>query len=128
MLMKRTCRAIAASGQPCKAAPLKDGDFCFMHDPSRARERAEARRLGGLRRKREKATAEIFDWAGLTGVSDVRRLLEVAVIDTLGLDNSPARSRVLASLAKASLKAMEVGELEERVAALEAEMHQVVKR
>ena len=123
MLMKRTCRAIAASGHPCKAAPMKDSDYCFMHDPTRARERAEARRLGGLRRKREKATAEIFDWAGLRNVPEVRRLLEVAVADTLGLDNSPARSRTLGYLASLSLKALEVGEHEERLTALEAVVH-----
>ena len=119
MLMKRTCRAIAASGQPCRAAPMTDSDYCFMHDPTMAKERAGARRLGGLRRRREKATSEIYDWTGLKDVPEVRRLLEVAVMDTLGLDNSPARSRTLGYLASLSLRAMEIGELEERVAALE---------
>jgi len=94
-----------------------------MHDPSVAQERAEARRLGGLRRRREKATSQIYDWAGVDKVREVQRLLQLAVTDTLRLDNSPARSRVLGYLASLSLKALEVGELEERVTSLERLVH-----
>jgi len=90
-----------------------------MHDPRLARERAEARRLGGLRRRREKATSEVYAWGGLGKLREVQRILEVAVVDTLGLENSPARSRTLGYLASLSLKTLEIGELEERVAALE---------
>jgi len=90
-----------------------------MHDPRLARERAQARRLGGLRRRREKATSEVYDWAGLGKVKEIQRILEVAIVDTLGLDNSPARSRTLGYLASLSLKSLEVGELEQRVSALE---------
>ncbi|MGB3904762.1 MAG: hypothetical protein WBB22_07545 [Anaerolineae bacterium] len=107
---------------------MKDSDYCFMHDPSRARERAEARRLGGLRRRREKATSQVFDWGGLKNVEEIRRVLEVAVTDTLGLDNSSARSRTLGYLASLSLKTLEIGELEERVAALEAVVHKRHRR
>ena len=48
------------------------------------------------------------------------RILEIAVFDTLGLENSIARSRALAYLAQTSLRALEVGELEERLASVEA--------
>ena len=72
-----------------------------------------------MRRRREKTVAEVYDWAGLERVEEIRRLLEVAVVDTLGLDNSPARSRALAHLASLSLKALEVGETEQRLSALE---------
>jgi len=52
-------------------------------------------------------------------VTDFRRLLEVAVIDTLSLENSVARSRTLAYLGHTALKCLEVGELEDRLALLE---------
>lgn len=123
MVMKKTCRYVKASGKQCQASPLRDSEYCFMHDPSRAKERADARRLGGLRRRREKATAQVYDWGGLERVPEIRRVLEVAVADTLGLDNSPARSRTLGYLASLSLRALEIGELEERVAALEKVVH-----
>ncbi len=52
----------------------------------------------------------------LTGI---RRLIQVAVIDTLGMENSISRSRTLAYLAQVALRALEAGNLEERIATLE---------
>ena len=91
-----------------------------MHDPERADEMAEARRLGGLRRRREKAVSGAYDVEGLETVHQIRRLLEIAVLDTLGLENSIARSRTLAYLSQVALKVMEVGDFQERLQALEA--------
>jgi hypothetical protein len=83
---------------------------------------AEARRLGGLRRRREKTVSGAYDFEGLGDVGQIRRLLEIAVLDTLSLENSVARSRTLAYLAQVALKTLEVGEFEERLEALEATM------
>ncbi len=91
-----------------------------MHDPEHADEMAEARRLGGLRRRKEKAVSGAYDIEGLETVGQIRRLIEIAVLDTLGLENSVARSRTLAYLAQVALKALEVGEFQERLQALEA--------
>ncbi|HUF52826.1 MAG TPA: hypothetical protein VMR52_03510 [Dehalococcoidia bacterium] len=90
-----------------------------MHDPSRSDEAAEARRLGGLRRRREKAVSGAYNFEGLTDVHQIRRLLEIAAVDTLGLENSVARSRTIASIAQVALKVVEVADVEERVKALE---------
>ncbi|MCJ7510133.1 MAG: DUF5763 domain-containing protein [Dehalococcoidia bacterium] len=118
----RVCKALKEDGSRCQAAPLLDGDFCLMHSPEHADEVAEARRLGGLRRRREKAVSGAYDFEGLGDVGQVRRLLEIAVLDTLSLENSVARSRTLAYLAQVALKTLEVGEFEERLEALEATM------
>ena len=115
----RACKALKDDGSRCQAPPLLDGDFCLMHSPEHAEEMAEARRLGGLRRRREKAVSGAYDFDGLTDVGQVRRLLEIAVLDTLSLENSVARSRTLAYLAQVALKALEVGEFEDRLDALE---------
>jgi hypothetical protein len=90
-----------------------------MHSPEHAEEMAEARRLGGLRRRREKAVSGAYDFEGLADVGQVQRLLEIAVSDTLSLENSVARSRTLAYLAQVALKALEVGQLADRIDALE---------
>lgn len=103
----------------CQAAPLKDGDRCFWHSPEYAEDVAEARRLGGLRRRREVAVSGAYEFAGLESVTDIRRILEVAVLDTLGLENSIAWARTLAYLAMTAIKLLETGELEERLAHLE---------
>jgi hypothetical protein len=110
----RTCKARNENGDPCRQAALRDGDFCFWRDPDHAQEAQEARRLGGLRRRREKAVSGAYDFEGLGSIEQIRRLLEIAVLDTLGLENSVARSRTLAYLSQVSLKALEVGELDEK--------------
>ena len=91
-----------------------------MHSPEYAEEIAEARRLGGLRRRREVAVACAYEFNGLVAVADLRRLLEIAALDTLGLENSIARARTLGYLVGVAAKLLEVGELEERLAYLEA--------
>ncbi len=118
--MKRHCQERLPDGSVCRAAPLKDSEYCLFHSPEHKAEVAEARKLGGLRRRREVAVAGAYDFCGLGTVGDIRRLLEVAVLDTLSLDNSIARARTLAYLAQTALKALQLGEMEERLAALEA--------
>jgi hypothetical protein len=115
----RACKGLKEDGSRCQAPPLLDGDFCLMHSPEHAEEMAEARRLGGLRRRREKAVSGAYDFEGLGDVGQIQRLLEIAVLDTLALENSVARSRTLAYLAQVALKALEVGEFDERLDALE---------
>ena len=119
MVRESSCRAVKDDGQPCRAPRLRDSEYCLWHSPEHAEEMAEARRLGGLRRRREKAVSGAYDFEGLADVGQVRRLLEVAALDTLSLENSVARSRTLAYLAQVALKALEVGELAERIDALE---------
>ena len=111
------------SGDSCRQAVLREGDFCFWHSSTHAEEAAETRRLGGLRRRREKAVAGACDLEGLASVEQIRRVLEIGVLDCLGLENSIARSRTLAYLAQVAVKLLEVGELEERVRALESVLH-----
>jgi hypothetical protein len=94
-----------------------------MHSPEHAKEIQEARRLGGLRRKREVTVSGAYDFDGLATVDGIRRLIEVAVIDTLGMENSLSRSRTLAYLAQVALRTLEVGELEQRIAILEQAVH-----
>lgn len=47
-------------------------------------------------------------------------MLEIALTDTLALDNSVARARALIAIVQTGAKLLEVGEVEERLAALEA--------
>ena len=117
---KRSCAAKNERGEPCRQPPLRDGEHCFWHDPAHADDATEARRLGGLRRRREKAVQGAYDIEGLEDVPAIRRLVEVAALDTLSLDNSIARARTLISAALAAAKLLETGEFEERLVALEA--------
>ena len=119
MVMRRRCVFPRSDGQPCHMAPQHDRPCCFAHDPERATEAAEARRLGGLRRRKEGTIAVAYDLPGLDTVAGIRRLLDIVVTDGVGLDNGIARLRVLISTAVAAMNLLKVGELEERLAALE---------
>jgi hypothetical protein len=119
MVMRRQCTFLSPTGQPCRAAPLKDGQFCWVHSPDRQKEVQEARRLGGLRHKREVAIASAFQFDSVDSVKGIRRIVLIALLDTLAEENSIARNRALAYLAQVALHILEVGTLEERIIALE---------
>jgi hypothetical protein len=119
MVIRRRCAYAKADGQACQMAPLRDRPYCFAHDPERAEEAADARRLGGLRRRKEGTIAVAYDLPGLDTVVGIRRLLDIVVTDGVGLDNGIARLRVLISTAVAAMNLLKVGEFEERLAALE---------
>ena len=118
--MRRRCQSLNERGEPCGQAPLQGQECCYWHDPENAAEAAEARRLGGLRRRRERTLHEAYSLEGLDTVAGVRRLLEVAVTEALPLDNSLARSRVLLAASHAAIRLLEAGEFDERLKALEA--------
>jgi hypothetical protein len=103
----KACSHIHADGRPCRATPLQVGRFCFWHSPDTSDEAREASRLGGLRRRREKTIEGLYDVAGLGDIASVRRVLEIAVLDALGLDNSIARSKVLIGAVGAAAKLLE---------------------
>ncbi len=112
--------ATKENGQPCRAPKLRESENCLMHSLEHAEEMAEARRLGGLRRRREVAVSGAHEFAGLQTAADIRRIPKIGVLDTRGLENSIARARTLAYLAMTAIKLLEVGELKQRLAALEA--------
>src|ERR1035437_4121028 len=120
MTSKRVCRAATTDGKHCPATPLRDEDYCFMHSPDHAAEAAEARRLGGLRHRREKTLSLAYELESLGTVEGIVRVLDIALRDVLGLDNSVPRNRVLIGVAQAAARLLEVGDLAARVASLEA--------
>jgi hypothetical protein len=100
---------------------MHDGEFCFWHSPEHAEEAAKARSLGGQRRRRESTLAGAYEIGPLDTVGGIRRVLEIVTFDGLGMEtNSVARGRLLIAAAQALTKLLEVGELEERLAAVEA--------
>jgi hypothetical protein len=101
---------------------MRESDFCVFHDPDHAEVVAQARSAGGQRRKREATLATAYDFQGLTSIDEIRRLVEVAAYDALGLDNDLGRVRALGYLAQVATSLLEKGEMEERLAAVEAAM------
>ena len=119
-MLARTCTAIAHTGRRCGAGPMSESDYCFWHDPDHVEEAAAARKLGGHRRKREATVSGAYEFEGLNGPQDLKRLLEIACFDALALETSIARVRTIIAIVQAGAKLFEVTDLEERLEALEA--------
>jgi len=116
---KRRCEAIIEGGDRCRAQPTRDVPFCFWHNPATTQDASEARRMGGLRRRREATVTGAYELDGLEDVAGLRRLLEIAAVDGLSLENSVARLRVLTTVVQVGARLLEVGELEDRLATIE---------
>ena len=119
-MLIRKCSAINERGQPCGQAPLVGGAFCYWHEPENQDHAAEVRRLGGQNRKREMTLRGVYEVEGLDGIQPIRRILDIAILGALSQENSLNRSRVLIAGVLAAVKLLEVGEQEERLAAIEA--------
>jgi hypothetical protein len=120
MVNNRGCKFVMPDGRKCRSSALRGEDFCLFHSPDHEDQAAETQRLGGLRRRKEKTVAAAYDLEGLRSVEAVQRLLEIATLDALALENSVARVRALTYICQTGLKCLEQGEFEERLAVLES--------
>ncbi len=121
MVTPRACTGLTKTRERCGAPPMHDGDFCFWHSSEHADEAAAARKLGGQRRRRESTLAGAYEIGPLDTVHGIRRVLEIVTFDGLGMEaNSVSRGRLLIAAAQALTKLLEVGELEQRLEAVEA--------
>ena len=123
-MLGRACSYLMPHGRLCRATPLRDEPYCFWHSPDTAEEAAEARRVGGLHRRKKKTVAAVYGFNGLRTIEDNQALLETAAIETLALENSITRNRALGGFSAIGAKLIEVGDHEERIAALEAALRQ----
>ena len=64
-MVNRGCTFVMPDGRLCRASAIRGERFCYMHDPERAEEAAEARRLGGIRRRRERTLAGAYELGGV---------------------------------------------------------------
>lgn len=115
---KKKCKGKNKSGGGCGAYAGGSG-YCFMHDASRGKERALARRRGGFATKQP----HYADASGLPSeirsIPDVYIILDYALKESVGLDNSINRNRLLVSIAHGYIEAFKVGEMEQRLEAVE---------
>src|SRR5664280_591124 len=119
-MVGRACSFEMPDGRACRAAPLREEAFCFWHSPDTADDLAEARRMGGLHRRKKRTVAAIYGFGGLRSIEDHQALLETVVIETLTLENSIARNSAVTRMIATGAKLIELGDLATRLAAIEA--------
>lgn len=117
--MPTGCKATTKSGKACRAPLLPGKTWCRAHDPDLAAERLEWSRRGGRNRSNAARAAkelqgETADVAEITAVlTRAMRRLEAGKIE-------PGIATSLAGVAKALVSIRQAGEIEERIAELEA--------
>jgi hypothetical protein len=119
-MLGRTCTYLMPNGRPCRATPLRDEPYCFWHSPETVEEAAEARRIGGLNRRKKKTVGAIYGFHDLRTIEDLQTALETVTIETFALENTIARNRAIGGFLSVGAKLIEVGDHEERLRALEA--------
>jgi hypothetical protein len=116
MTLQRTCQATKRDGSPCRSQVLSDASFCFTHSPTRADERAEARRRGGQGRSSAARLRRLVP-PRLVSVYDA---LEAALTDVRSGEITPQQGQAMAAIARALAAVLQAGELEQRLRDLEA--------
>ena len=116
---KTLCKASKKDGTPCSVPALPGSDYCFFHDPSRADERREAQVQGG-RQNRLKTLPEDAPDVKIANCQDVMSLLSETINQARKGRIDPRTANAVGYLANIFLKATEQGEMEKRIAELEA--------
>lgn len=122
---QRQCEATRKDGQPCQGWALPESSFCFWHSPETARAQAAARKLGGLHRRQGGGAPTLAEQMGprtYRTLADIEALVELAIRITIGCEQSLSQARTLGYLAGVWARVHEVGDIEERLAALEAQV------
>src|SRR5664280_2336770 len=119
-MVGRACSFEMPDGRACRANPLRGESLCFWHSPDTADDLAEARRMGGLHRRKKRTVATIYGFGGLRSIEDHQALLETVVIETMTLENSIARNSAVTRMIATGAKLIELGDLATRLAAIEA--------
>jgi Family of unknown function (DUF5763)/Stress-induced bacterial acidophilic repeat motif len=111
------CKATTPSGQPCRAKPHKDG-LCFFHfDPQRA---AELGQKGGRRRAALKLEG-LAEFEAPKAAADLRDLLAQSIVEVRAGKLDPKLANSINYLGAGLLRAIEISDLEARLAVLERE-------
>jgi hypothetical protein len=118
---QKYCKAKTKAGNPCRALPGPDG-YCTFHSPARA----DAQRAAHVRGGKASPTRvlKLDGAATLATAADVKELLAKVMLEVFNAPAAPQnlyrKARTVGYLAGVLLKALELTEIEERLAALEA--------
>jgi hypothetical protein len=118
----RICRHVRPDGRPCQANAINGSSFCFFHDPAKAEARQGARSAGGRKHRAATLAATVPDLP-LKTVGDVSELLALTINHVRRGELDPRVGNCVGYLAGVLLKALEQGDIETRLSALEVSVN-----
>jgi len=113
---KRRCKHIKKKGETCNAYAIAGSDYCFWHDPNKVKERNKAQSKGGLQGCRAVLNESNIR---IEKTSDVVRLLAETINQVRDGRVDCRVASVVGYLANTMLRALEQGDMEERIEAIE---------
>ncbi len=118
-MSKRICAGIRQDGRPCESTATADG-YCFAHSEACRQKTAAARAQGGRNSSRAVRARKAMG----ASHAQVLKLVENTMAGVFKGTLTPQQGSALASLAGAWVKLHEHGEMEARIAELEARAEQ----
>jgi len=116
------CTGTTKRGTACQNPVLPGRTWCWWHDPERAEDRKLARSKGGrARHGRKLGPVGEGEYVEIRDLGDVLRVLASELNVVLGLEKSISRARCVGYLAGIMANIYQASELEQRLAALEAQ-------
>ena len=106
------------NGEPCRAYAVKGAEYCFWHEPTKAKERGEAWSKGGKSTMGKRTVLPSSEFR-LEKLADIVVLLEETVNQLRTGAIEVRIAQCTGYLAGVAIKAMEQADLERRVEALE---------
>lgn len=112
----KQCKYIKKDGEQCNAKPIKGGEYCFSHDPSKKIEKHMAVVKGGLNSKKVN-----LDLAPLSikNPKEVAELLEQTINKVRCGDIPTSIANTIGYLAGHTLKAIELAKYADKVESVE---------
>ena len=103
----------------CKNYALTGDDYCFFHSPKKAKERAKAQRKGGKKALGEKKRVLQGSNIEIKNTSDIVELLNETINQVRTGEIEVKVANAVGYLSGICLKALEQGDMEKRLEALE---------
>jgi len=107
------------NNQPCRMPAIRGGKYCYSHSPELGVKRAQSRKKGGANRRVSHHGDSKSIPQEIKTLDDANKILIYTLAEVIPMENSISRGRLLIALYEAFLKSFEIGELEQRIAALE---------
>jgi hypothetical protein len=115
------CQSLRKDGQACGADAQTGKSVCIFHDPERSADAVRARRAGGIARSQPPSVlSSNTPETRLISFKEVSSLLGDSINQVLRGEIDPRIANTVGYLSAIPLKALEQGEVEERLSKLEA--------